>query len=121
MALRGIRGATTVDADTKEAIWQAAQELVTKIISENQLEIERIGAAIFSSTEDLTSAFPSTGVRQLPSFSIVPLFDTRQLAIEGSLPMCIRVLLLVDSELAAHEINHVYLGGAKILRPDLAP
>lgn len=119
MALRGIRGATTVDANDKEAIWHAAQLLMTKIMSENQLNFEQIGAAIFSSTEDLTAAFPTTGVRKLPSFEMIPMFDTRQLAIENSLPMCIRVLLLVDSDLSANEISHVYLNRARTLRPDL--
>ena len=119
MALRGIRGATTVELNTKEAIWHAAQVLVTKMMSANQLNFEQIGAAIFSSTEDLTAAFPSTGVRQLPSFDAVPMFDTREPSVEKSLPMCIRVLLLVDSTLNAHEITHVYLNKARELRPDL--
>lgn len=119
MALRGIRGATTVDANTKEAIWHATQVLMTNLMSANQLSTDQIGAAIFSSTEDLTAAFPTTGVRQLPSFKMIPMFDTRQLAIENSLPMCIRVLLLVDIDRSANEISHVYLNGARTLRPDL--
>ena len=119
MAMRGIRGATTVDANDKESIWHAAQVLMTKLMSANQLSTDQIGAAIFSSTEDLTAAFPTTGVRKLPSFSMVPMFDTRQLAIENSLPMCIRVLVLVDTDCSANEISHVYLNGARTLRPDL--
>ena len=119
MALRGIRGATTVDTDTKEAIWHASQLLMTKLMSANQLNFDQVGAAIFSSTEDLTAAFPTTGVRHLPAFSMIPMFDTREPAIKDSLPMCIRVLLLVDSELGAHELTHIYLKKAKNLRPDL--
>ena len=119
MALRGIRGATTVASNTKEEIWRAAQLLMTKVMSANQLNVDQIGAAIFSSTEDLTAAFPTTGVRQLPTFAIIPLFDTRQLAVEDSLPRCIRLLLLVDVDKSAKEIRHVYLEGAEKLRPDL--
>ena len=119
MALRGIRGAITADSNTKEDIWKAARLLITKLMSTNQLNFDQVGAAIFSSTEDLTAAFPTTGVRQLPSFSLIPLFDAREPAIEGSLPMCIRVLLLVDIDKNPRDICHIYLGGARALRPDL--
>ena len=119
MALRGVRGATTVESNSKEKIWRAARLLITEMMTANDLNVEQIGAAIFSSTEDLTAAFPSTGARQLPGFDLVPLFDARQLAIEDSLPRCIRVLLLVDVEKNARDICHVYLGEAKKLRPDL--
>lgn len=120
MALRGIRGAITVEHNDKDEIWKAARLLITKIMSLNQLNFDQVGAAIFSSTEDLTVAFPSTGVRQLPSFSLIPLFDTREPAVENSLPMCIRLLLLVDIDKELREICHVYLEGAMKLRPDLS-
>ena len=119
MSLRGIRGATSVDSNTKEDIWKAARLLMTQLMSENQLNFNQVGAAIFSSTPDLTAAFPTTGVRQLPSFSLIPLFDTQEVDVENSLPMCIRVLLLVDTDKNQRDIVHVYLGEAKKLRPDL--
>ncbi|WP_294158444.1 chorismate mutase [uncultured Selenomonas sp.] len=119
--MRGIRGAITVTEDTKEAIWQAAAEMVQAAIERNDVQPEDIGAAIFSQTEDLTSAFPSAGVRRLvKGFDLVPLFDARQLAIDGSLPRCIRVLLLVDTAKAQRDIQHIYLDGARALRPDIA-
>lgn len=117
--IRGIRGAATVEENSQEQIWQTARQLVTEILSLNELTAENIGAIIFSTTEDLTAAFPSSAVRQLPDLRLVPLFDTREPAIENSLPMCIRVLILVDTDKAQNEIRHVYLGGAKNLRPDL--
>ena len=119
MAMRGIRGAATVDENSQEQIWQTARQLVTEILSLNELTAENIGAIIFSTTEDLTAAFPSSAVRQLPDLRLVPLFDTREPAIENSLSMCIRVLILADTDRAQNEIRHVYLGGAKNLRPDL--
>ena len=119
MAMRGIRGAATVDKNSQEQIWQTARQLVTEILSLNELTAENIGAIIFSTTEDLTAAFPSSAVRQLPDLRLVPLFDTREPAIENSLSMCIRVLILADTDRAQNEIRHVYLGGAKNLRPDL--
>lgn len=119
--MRGVRGAITVEEDRKEAIWSAAATLVETMLRENAIAPETIGAAIFSATEDLVSAFPSAGVRtRVAGFDAVPLFDARQLAIEGSLPHCIRVLLLVDTEKGQRDIRHIYLGGAAKLRPDLA-
>lgn len=118
--MRGVRGATTVENDRKEKIWSAAAELVSAMLDANGIASEDIGAAIFSATEDLVSAFPSAGVRaRVPGFDAVPLFDARQLAIEGSLPRCLRVLLLVDTEKRQQEIKHIYLREARKLRPDL--
>lgn len=119
MTMRGIRGAITVDDNSREKIWQAAQILVTKILSLNELHAEDIGAIIFSTTEDLTAAFPSSAVRQLPALTFIPLFDTREPAVEGSLPLCIRVLILADLDKKQNDVRHVYLDGAKNLRPDL--
>ena len=120
MALRGIRGAASVEENTKEEIWKTALLLMTKLMSSNQLNFSQVGAAIFSSTPDLTAAFPTTGVRTLPSFSLIPLFDTQEVDVEGSLPMCIRVLLLVDIDVNQRDVVHIYLGEARKLRPDLA-
>ena len=117
--MRGIRGAVTVERDDKDLIWQAAREMVEKMIAANEISTEDIGAAIFSQTEDLTAAFPTAGVRKIAGFGLVPLFDARQCAIEGSLPRCIRVLLLVDTDKKQNEIKHIYLGRAASLRPDI--
>ena len=118
--MRGIRGAITVEQDEKEAIWQAAAEMVTAMLQENGIAPEDIGAAIFSQTEDLVSAFPSAGVRsRVPGFDLVPLFDARQCAIEGSLEKCIRVLVLADTGKAQRDIHHIYMGKAVALRPDI--
>ena len=119
MAMRGIRGAITVEENSKGEIGLAARQLVTKILSMNELHAENIGAIIFSTTEDLTAAFPSTALRERPAFRFVPLFDTREPAVENSLPLCIRILILADVDKNQNEIRHVYLGGAKNLRPDL--
>ena len=119
MALRGIRGAATVEKNSREEIWKTARALLTNILSANEISAENLGAVIFSSTQDLTAAFPTAGVRQLPGFNLVPLFDAQETFVEGSLPMCIRVLILADTDKKINEVHHVYLGGAKKLRPDL--
>ena len=117
--MRGIRGAITVDHNDAEEIWRAAQELVTALITSNAISPADIGAAIFSATDDLTAAFPTAGVRRMDGFDLVPLFDARQCAIESSLPRCIRVLLLVNTDAPQADIHHVYLREAAHLRPDL--
>ena len=117
--MRGIRGAITVDHNDAEEIWQAAQELVTALITSNAISPDDIGAAIFSATDDLTAASPTAGVRRMDGFDLVPLFDARQCAIDNSLPRCIRVLLLANMDCAQSEIHHIYLRAAANLRPDL--
>ena len=117
--MRGIRGAITVRRNEKEEIWQAAQELMAELLRANAIAPADIGAAIFSVTDDLTAAFPTAGVRRIAGFDLVPLFDARQCAIEDSLPRCIRVLLLVNTDTAQSDIHHVYLRAAANLRPDL--
>ena len=118
--LRGIRGATTAKKNSPEEIWAAGKELVEEIVALNEIKIENIGAIIFSSTKDLNSAFPSSGVRKNSDFQFVPLFDAQETFVESDLPFCIRVLVLADVEKNLNEIRHVYLNGAKKLRPDLA-
>ena len=120
MAMRGLRGATTVSKNDKEEIWQAAKVLMEELLQKNDISSEVIGAAIFSMTEDLTAAFPSTGVRSRPGFDMVPRFDARQGAIEGSRTRCSRVLLLIETDQGQQELCHVYQAGAAALRPDLA-
>ena len=115
MGMRGVRGAITVEKNEKAAIWQAAKAMMQELIERNELAPEDIGAVIFSMTEDLTAA----GVRQLPGFDLVPLFDARQCAIEGSLEKCIRVLVLADTGKAQRDIHHIYMGKAVALRPDI--
>lgn len=117
--MRGIRGAITVGENKKEEIWQAAKMMLSQILRRNKVKPEDIGACIFSTTSDITAGFPSTGARQMEGFDKVPLFDTRVPDIDDSMERCIRVLLLVDSPLKQSEIQHVYMGKAQELRPDL--
>lgn len=118
--MRGIRGAITVENNSKEEITGAVQEMLKKIIKDNELHTEDIGAVIFSATGDLNAAFPAAAARKLAGWDMVPLFDAQQMAVEGSVEKCVRVLLLVNTDKAQREIKHVYLRGAKKLRPDIA-
>lgn len=117
--MRGIRGAITVGENKEEEIWQAARILLSQILRRNKVKPEDIGACIFSMTSDLTAGFPARGARQLEGFEYVPLFDAQQATVEDALDKCIRVLILVDTDLKQSEIQHVYMGRAQALRPDL--
>ncbi len=119
--MRGIRGAITVGEDTDKEIWQAAKILLAQILRRNKITPADIGACIFSTTKDLTAGFPTRGARQMPDFDMVPLFDTQQMEVDGAIDHCIRVLLLVDTERKQSDIQHVYMGRALELRPDLRP
>lgn len=117
--MQGIRGAITVENDTREEVISAVKELLIKILEKNNISPEDIGAALFSATKDITSVFPAFAARQLPNWDLVPLFDAQQLYIENSIKKCIRVLLLVNTNKTQKEIHHIYLGRAQKLRPDL--
>jgi chorismate mutase len=120
MICRGIRGATTVeDLDDKaDAVLEATKELLEAITAANDLQVENLAAAIFTTTQDLNAAFPARAARDL-GWTMVPLLNTQEIAVPGSLPRCIRVLLLWNTDKSQEEIRHIYLRGAKALRPDL--
>jgi len=119
MLVRGVRGATVVSHDQSQAILSATLELLQAIMTANPgMRIEDIGSAIFSVTEDLTSEYPARAAREL-GWTSVPLMCTREIAVPGSLKRCIRVLLHWNTDLPQSSIQHVYLGEAAILRPDL--
>ena len=77
--MQGIRGAITVENDTREEVISAVKELLIKILEKNNISPEDIGAALFSATKDITSVFPAFAARQLPNWDLVPLFDAQQL------------------------------------------
>ena len=119
MAVRGVRGATSVEADDPALIRQAARELMEEIIRRNQItNFDDIISAVFTTTEDLVSAFPAEAARAM-GMNQVPLLCAREIPVTGSMPRCIRVLLHVNSERTPKEIEHVYLRDAQKLRPDL--
>ncbi len=119
MAIRGIRGATTVSADEPDAILQATRELLEAIMKENAgFTPEDVGSAIFTVTEDLASTFPAQAARQM-GWSMVPMMCAREIPVPGSLPKAIRVLVQWNTETPQGAVKHVYLRDAVKLRPDL--
>jgi chorismate mutase len=118
MSVRGIRGATTADANTREAIFDATKEMLGEIIGANGVESSEIAAVFFAATPDLNAAYPAEAARQL-GWNAVPLLSFADLDVPGSVPKCLRVLLLWNTTRGQEEIVHVYLRGAVGLRPDL--
>lgn len=118
MHIRGIRGATTVEENTEQAILFATRELLQQMAVANNVEPDEIAAVLFTSTPDLTATFPAEAARQL-QWAAVPLMSAIEIAVPGSLPMCVRVLMLWNTPRAQEEIVHAYLGRAGTLRPDL--
>lgn len=118
MPCRGIRGATTVETDTAGAILAATRELLVSIVETNGVRAEDIASALFTVTEDLTTAFPAQAARSM-GWRHVPLLDALEIPVPGSLPLCVRVLIHWNTDRSQAEIRHVYLRGAASLRPDL--
>jgi chorismate mutase len=116
--VRGLRGATTVDADTVEQITERSQELMLRIMERNALTEDDIISVLFTATGDVTSIFPATAIREI-GFGAVPLLCAAEIAVPGAMPLCIRVLLHVQTTRTKDEMHHVYLHGAQGLRDDL--
>ena len=115
---RGIRGATTVEMDSADAIVAATRELLVGMVVANDVIAADVASAIFTVTPDLTAAFPARAAREL-GWRHVPLLDAQEVPVPGSLPRCVRVLMLWNTERSQEEIRHVYLREAASLRPDL--
>lgn len=118
MPCRGVRGATTVAANTRDEILKATRQLVALMVRRNGIEPKDVASAIFTTTPDLDAEFPALAARQL-GWLEVPLLCGHEMAIPGSLPHCIRVLVHWNTDRAQGEIQHVYVREAERLRPDL--
>ncbi len=116
---RGVRGATTVASDDRDLILNATRQLLGLMIRRNDLDSKDVASAIFTVTKDLNAEFPAVAARQL-GWLEVPLLCGYELSVPNSLPLCIRVLIHWNTDKIQSEIQHVYIHGAKKLRPDLS-
>jgi chorismate mutase len=116
-AVRGIRGAITVEANQKEAIITATEEMLEEICRLNQFDPEEITSAFFTVTGELTATFPAEAARKR-GWTMVPMLCATEIPVPGSVPMCIRVMIHLNTTKRADEIRHVYLRRAVALRPD---
>ena len=115
--VRAIRGATTVENNDFNEIIDETKNLLSEIAKANEITEEDIISILFSVTKELDAAFPAVGARQL-GWTDVALMCTNEINVQGSLEKCIRVMFHVNTAKSKSEIKHVYLKGAKVLRPD---
>ncbi len=119
MQIRGIRGAITVVADQPELILEATRELLEAILNSNEtMNPEDLGSALFTVTDDLASTFPAQAARQM-GWELVPMLCAREIPVPNSLPRVIRVLVHWNTDVPQNKITHIYLREAVKLRPDL--
>jgi chorismate mutase len=116
---RGIRGATTALANTAEDILEVTDELMRIVIKLNDIQPEHVASVIFTTTPDLNATFPALAARDI-GWTEVPLMCAHEMAVPGSLQKCVRVMIHVNTYASASEIRHVYLKGARALRPEWA-
>ena len=114
---RGIRGATTADENTRASIFAATQELIRKMIEANELRETEVAAAFLTTTQDLNAAFPATAAREM-GWNNTAFMCGHEMAVPNSLPRCIRVLILVNTDKEPQELVNVYLKGAVDLRAE---
>ena len=119
MAVRGLRGATTVEQNEAAGILRATRELLQELLTANGItSYEEIVSAIFTTTADVNAVFPAEAARAI-GMSQVPLLCASEIAVQGAMPRCIRILLHVNTDLPQSAMKHVYLREAKRLRPDM--
>lgn len=118
-AIRAIRGATTVEADTRDEVFTRVVELLTAILAENDVDTDDLISMFFTATPDIRSCFPATAAREL-GLDDVPLLGAQELEVDGAPARCVRVMVHLESSRSRSELRHVYLHGAVSLRQDLA-
>jgi chorismate mutase len=118
MPVRGVRGATTVGKNDREEILERTGELLRALVERNGIVPADIASAVFSVTGDIDAEFPAVAARRM-GWIYTPLMCTREIPVPGSLPLCIRVLLHVNTDRPQEDIIHLYLREARKLRPDL--
>jgi chorismate mutase len=114
---RGIRGATTVQQNDKKALGTATRELLQKMVDVNAVDIDDVACILFTTTSDLNAAFPAAAAREM-GWTQVPLLCGHEMNVPGSLPGCLRVLVLFNTDKKNEELVHVYLRGAVVLRDE---
>lgn len=119
MAVRAIRGAVQVDANERAAVLEGTSELVTEVMSRNQLTPADVISVVFTATQDLTAEFPALAARKL-GFQDVPLLCTTEMDVPGSMPLVVRLLMHIETGQPRSAVQHVYLRGAMALRLDIA-
>ena len=108
-----------MDADDRDAILEGTAELVSAVISRNDLTADDVISVLFTVTPDLRGEFPALAARKI-GFHAVPLMCATEIPVPGAMPRVVRLMAHVDTDRPRSEIQHVYLRGAAALRLDIA-
>jgi len=119
LVCRGVRGASTVTANSREAILTSTRQMLALLIRRNEMIVTDIASAVFTVTKDLDAEFPALAARQL-GWLEVPLLCGYEIDVPNSLPMCVRVLVHWNTDRRQDQVQHVYIHDAVRLRPDLS-
>ena len=119
MSVRAIRGAVQVEANTPDAISAGTKELLVEIMKANGLSHDDVISVLLTATPDLNAAFPAAAAREV-GFESTPLLCAVEIDVPGALSRVVRAMATVETTLKSSEITHIYLGGAKALRRDIA-
>lgn len=117
--IRGIRGATTIKKNEEQEISLQTEQLLTKMIESNEVKAEDVAQILISVTDDVNASFPAKAIRNISGWEYVPVMCMREINVPDALPLCIRIMMTVNTNLQQKEISHVYLHDAIKLRPDL--
>jgi chorismate mutase len=116
---RGVRGATTAAANTREAILAATTELAEQMIAANDIHPEAVASVFLSMTPDLNAVFPALAIRKL-GWTHTALLCLHDMAIPTDLPRTIRILIHWNTTRTLDQVQPIYINGAEVLRPDLS-
>lgn len=119
MSVRGIRGATTIEENSADMIVESTRALVEEMATINEVDPTDIATVLISTTSDIDAVFPAKALRSIDGWTYVPVMCMKEIDVQNSLKMCIRVMMTVNSDLEQQQVNHVYHNDAKKLRPDL--
>ncbi len=120
MKVRGVRGATTAESNSREAVVGATAELLNEMLAQNEIDSEDLAAVQFTTSPDLVAEFPAVAAREALGWKYVPLLNAVEIDRPGAQELCIRILMFWNTERAQSDIKHVYLKDAVKLRADLA-
>ena len=117
--IRGVRGATTINKNEEKEIIAATERLLRKMIEENNIKPDAVTSVFISVTTDITAAFPAKALRLIDGWTYVPVMCMTEIPVPSTLEKCIRIMMHVNTNVRQDKVNHIYLGGAISLRPDL--
>ncbi|MCM3738865.1 chorismate mutase [Oceanobacillus luteolus] len=119
MVSRGIRGATTIKENNAEEIIQQTKLVLKEMIDSNNVKPENVSHVFISATKDINAVFPARALREFPGWTYVPVMCMAEIDVQNSLKSCIRIMMVVNTDLAQDEIRHVFHNEAVTLRPEL--